>query len=103
MPEASTPVVNVHLPSVPAVVLPSWVRPLKTETVAPASAVPVMSSCVSFVTPGLEIVPVMSGTSSTTPVMAGVAGAVVSIVTAKSGLEGALVLPTASVAVALKR
>ena len=72
---------NAQLPLPAAVVVPSRVAPLKTETVAPASAVPWIKSDVSLVTPPFGTIPVYRGTSLTIAVMMGREGAVRSTVT----------------------
>ena len=90
------------LPEAVAVALPSLVLPTNTSTVLPASAVMFKVGVVSLVLlPLTVIVPVIGATSSVNPVMVGADGAVVSMVRLKAG-ELTLVLPTPSVALAVK-
>ena len=77
--------VRLKLPSVPATVEPIWVVPFETMTVAPGSAVPVITGVVSLV-------------GATKAVMLGAFGATLSMVRATAA-EGAETLPARSCAV----
>src|SRR5688572_12197843 len=94
--------VKLQLPAPSAVVMPIGVPLSNTLTVLLASAVPVRAGVVSLVLPPLTMTPVVGAKSSVALAMTGaIAGAVVSTVKPKAPL-GALVLPAASVAVAVK-
>ena len=81
-----------------AVPLPTWVPSLKTLTVLPASAVPAKVGAVTLVRLSVLELPLsLAAVKSGTP---GAPGAVVSIVMLKAA-EAALVLPAASVALAV--
>src|SRR4029079_9167057 len=98
MPWLSTELVIDQLPEPSARALPIWVVPSNSATVAPASAVPVKVGVVALVMLSLFEVPesepeARSGAD-------GAAGTEVSIVT-DSAAEATLVLPAASVALAV--
>src|SRR4249919_3242612 len=101
VPSPSTEVVIVNAPPV-ATPVPSTVVPSVSYsvTVLPASAVPPIVSVASFEKPLSATVPVTGSTSSVTDVIAGAAGAEVSMVTWYA-VEAAPWLPAVSVALAV--
>ena len=89
-PPVATPVPSTVLPSVS-----------NSVTVLPAAAVPLIVSVASFEKPLSATVPVTGNTSSVTEVIAGAAGAVVSMVTWNAA-DAVVWLPAWSVAFAVR-
>src|SRR4029077_18418351 len=89
-------VVTLQAPALLSLTLPSRLAPLKTLTVALASAVPVSVRVLSLVMPSPATL-----LSVEYDAMVGLAGATVSMVTLRAD-DAALVLPATSVAVALR-
>ena len=75
---SGAPGVSSQLPSALVVVEPIGTPPSYTVTREPGSAVPLILGRVSSVTPPLATLPVTAPTSSSTPVMVGLAGGTVS-------------------------
>ena len=96
LPSASVAVAKVQAPLPLAVAVPIWVAPSNTSTVLPAAAVPARVMWLALVMPS-PAVP-LSGENEAT---VGAPGATVSTVTF-SAAEAALMLPAASIALAVK-
>ena len=93
--------VNVNVPAGPSTALPRDVEPSNNVTVAPGSAVKTSVGRASLVDAPLERAPVTGPTSSLVLTQTGAAGAVESTVKGNA-VDGPLVLPAMSVAVAVR-